>query len=397
MDTAGDGFFATFARPTDALRCAREIVDGVAELGLAVRVGLHAGEVETGGSKASGITVHVAARLMAAAGPDEVLVSATVRDLVAGAGWTFQDRGELELKGLSEPLHAFALGLGATPAAALEWSARGSGGGVVNRRNLIAAGALIGLVALAAVVGSKLDSSGAGSAPPASLVAAIPSAGGLATQGAVSPPAASSDADHEFAIFDQYPLVKDETYLGVNLPGEPSLTVPDDGWSLYYSGTGNVILARTTSPDDKVTIRWLNSLASDPCALQPLLKVGSDPESQFIAWARSAKGLRLGPVVTRKFGDLATNEFDVSVVDRDACQYSTPPSVAVTGTENFGAVESAGTVTLTGGEAFRLDVASRDSKLILIITEAPSAPELQALEPLAERILIALKFPPSPP
>ncbi len=68
MDTAGDGFFATFARPADALACARQIVQGVAGLALAVRVGLHAGEVETGGGKASGITVHVAARLMAAAG-----------------------------------------------------------------------------------------------------------------------------------------------------------------------------------------------------------------------------------------------------------------------------------------------------------------------------------------
>ena len=99
-DTAGDGFFATFDGPARAIRCARTIVDGVWELGLEVRAGVHTGECEVHEGKVAGLAVVIAARISAAAGPGEVLVSQTVTDLVAGAGVAFQDRGERELKGM---------------------------------------------------------------------------------------------------------------------------------------------------------------------------------------------------------------------------------------------------------------------------------------------------------
>jgi class 3 adenylate cyclase len=100
VDTAGDGFFAAFDGPARAIRCAKSIVDGMRELGLDVRSGLHTGECEIVDGKMSGIAVHTGARVAAHAGPGEVLVSSTVKDLVAGSGLEFQDRGVHELKGI---------------------------------------------------------------------------------------------------------------------------------------------------------------------------------------------------------------------------------------------------------------------------------------------------------
>ncbi|MDX6412999.1 MAG: adenylate cyclase [Gaiellaceae bacterium] len=100
VDTAGDGFFATFDQPAQAVRAAEAIVAAVAELGILIRAGLHAGEAEVAGEKIAGIAVHIASRVMSAAGPGEVLVSGTLRDLVAGSGLEFDDRGVQELKGV---------------------------------------------------------------------------------------------------------------------------------------------------------------------------------------------------------------------------------------------------------------------------------------------------------
>ncbi len=100
IDTAGDGFFAAFDGPARAVRCARSIAAAVRELGIDVRSGLHAGECELVDGKIGGIAVHTGARVAAYAGPGEVLVSQTVRDLVAGSGLEFEDRGVRELKGV---------------------------------------------------------------------------------------------------------------------------------------------------------------------------------------------------------------------------------------------------------------------------------------------------------
>ena len=100
VNTAGDGFLATFDGPARAIRCALAIRAAVAQLGLEIRAGLHTGECEIVDRKVSGIAVHIGARVASAAGPGEVLVSATVRDLVAGSGIHFEDRGERELKGV---------------------------------------------------------------------------------------------------------------------------------------------------------------------------------------------------------------------------------------------------------------------------------------------------------
>ena len=109
VNTAGDGFVATFSSPSVALDCAEEIVAAVSTLGIQVRVGIHAGEVEVRGQDIAGMAVHIGARIAALAGPSEVLASSTVRDIVTGSHRTFTDRGEHELKGVPGRWCVYAL------------------------------------------------------------------------------------------------------------------------------------------------------------------------------------------------------------------------------------------------------------------------------------------------
>jgi class 3 adenylate cyclase/pimeloyl-ACP methyl ester carboxylesterase len=108
IDTAGDGFFASFDGPARAVRCAQAAVEAVRPLGIEVRAGVHTGEVEKIGDKVGGIAVSIGARIGAMARASEVLVSQTVKDLVAGSGLAFEDRGEHALKGLPGTWRVFA-------------------------------------------------------------------------------------------------------------------------------------------------------------------------------------------------------------------------------------------------------------------------------------------------
>jgi class 3 adenylate cyclase len=102
VDTAGDGFLATFDGPARAVRCALSIIEAVRELGIQVRAGVHTGEVESFGDEVTGIAVHIGARVAALAGPSQVLTTSTVKDLTAGSGLVFEDAGEHELKGVPD-------------------------------------------------------------------------------------------------------------------------------------------------------------------------------------------------------------------------------------------------------------------------------------------------------
>ena len=108
VDTAGDGLLATFDGPARAIRCASAIVTSVRDLGLETRVGVHTGEVEHTTTGVRGIAVDIGARIAAAADPGEVLVSHTVRDIVAGSGIVFEERGEQELDGAPGTWRLFA-------------------------------------------------------------------------------------------------------------------------------------------------------------------------------------------------------------------------------------------------------------------------------------------------
>jgi len=100
VDTAGDGFLCRFDQPAQAVRAADAILSDLARLGLHLRAGIHTGECELIGGKIGGIAVHIAARVMALAESDQVLVSSTVRDLVSGSQLGFEDAGTRELKGV---------------------------------------------------------------------------------------------------------------------------------------------------------------------------------------------------------------------------------------------------------------------------------------------------------
>ncbi|MEI8190467.1 MAG: adenylate/guanylate cyclase domain-containing protein, partial [candidate division NC10 bacterium] len=109
VKTSGDGFLATFDGPSRAVMCAQEFCAAVKPLGLEVRAGCHTGEIELMGSDVGGIAVHIGARVGALAGPSEVIVSSTVKDLVAGSGLVFEDRGEHQLKGIPGDWRLYAL------------------------------------------------------------------------------------------------------------------------------------------------------------------------------------------------------------------------------------------------------------------------------------------------
>ncbi|HSJ51606.1 MAG TPA: adenylate/guanylate cyclase domain-containing protein [Actinomycetota bacterium] len=109
IKATGDGFLALFDAPARAIRCAASIRDGLRELGIEVRIGLHAGEVELRGDDVGGIAAHIGSRVLAEARPGDVVVSSTVRDLVAGSGIRFEDLGARRLKGIPDPWRLFAV------------------------------------------------------------------------------------------------------------------------------------------------------------------------------------------------------------------------------------------------------------------------------------------------
>jgi pimeloyl-ACP methyl ester carboxylesterase len=109
LDVAGDGFFARFDGPARAIHCAQAITGEVRRLGIEVRAGLHTGECELVDGKVGGIAVHIGARVASEAGPSEVLVSSTVKDLVAGSGLAFRERGVAQLKGVPEEWRLYAV------------------------------------------------------------------------------------------------------------------------------------------------------------------------------------------------------------------------------------------------------------------------------------------------
>jgi class 3 adenylate cyclase len=113
--STGDGFFATFDGPARAIACGHSAVNAVADLGLEIRVGIHTGEVEILGGKVEGIAVHIGARIAAEARPCEVLVSGVVRDLAAGSGIGFEERGVRALKGVPGEWRLYAARLGERP------------------------------------------------------------------------------------------------------------------------------------------------------------------------------------------------------------------------------------------------------------------------------------------
>lgn len=168
VDTAGDGFFATFEQPARAVRCASALVAALEQHQITIRAGLHAGEVEQMGDRLGGIAVHLASRVAATANAGEVLVSSTLRDMLAGSDLRFEDRGQHTLKGVPGEWRLFALDPGSVapvapepqPGASPKRSRRPS------RAQLLALGACLIAVVAGAVAAAILLTGGGGGAAP---------------------------------------------------------------------------------------------------------------------------------------------------------------------------------------------------------------------------------------
>jgi YVTN family beta-propeller protein len=186
VDTAGDGFFATFDQPTRAIACAKELVTGLRHMGIEIRAGIHMGEVEVIGAKVGGIAVHIGSRVMSKAQPGEVLVSSTVRDLMSGSETRFEDRGLQELKGVPAQWHLFAVEPEAAPetveeGAAPEAEAQG-------RRStpliVVASLAVVAIAAVAVVLATRGGGGTAGFVPAPNTVVRLDAMTGKVAGGA---------------------------------------------------------------------------------------------------------------------------------------------------------------------------------------------------------------------
>ncbi|HJQ51037.1 MAG TPA: adenylate/guanylate cyclase domain-containing protein [Gaiellaceae bacterium] len=174
QDTAGDGFFATFDEPARALSCAASIVVAVQQLGVDVRAGVHTGECEEIDGKLGGIAVHIGSRIMALAGPAEVLTTGTVMDLVSGSGASFEDRGVHELKGVEGSRQVFSLRAVETrlpePLSPAEAAARLALIGASKRRRPIRLALAVAALVVAAGVAVPLLAFGGGKGTPIGLI-----------------------------------------------------------------------------------------------------------------------------------------------------------------------------------------------------------------------------------
>gem|GEM_PF-1658032 len=193
VDDAGDGFFAVFEHPAGAIACACSLRDEVRTKGLEVRSGMHMGEVETQGAKLGGIAVHIGARVCAQAGPGEVLVSGTVRDVVRGSEYGFVDLGARALKGVPEAVRLYRVTLADAPQIHA-----GAGG---RRRPLIFGASTLAIVA-AAVLVVLLTRGGAVSRSADPLIATIATIAGtgLSADGPDGRAASATDLSHPIAL-----------------------------------------------------------------------------------------------------------------------------------------------------------------------------------------------------
>jgi class 3 adenylate cyclase len=222
IDDAGDGFFAVFEHPADAIACACMLADEVRTHGLEVRSGIHMGEVETTGAKLGGIAVHIGARVCSQAGAGQVLVSSTVRDVVRGSEYGFIDLGARPLKGVPGEIQLFSV--------TWDEGRHVHDGGTSRRRYLVAAAAILAIAIVAALV--LLLTRGPSTVQPvAASIVTVAGTGGTG-DGPDHQPATTTTIDHPVAVA----LDSDgRVYL---VDGNRVRRINDDGTVSTIAGTG---------------------------------------------------------------------------------------------------------------------------------------------------------------
>jgi len=247
LDTAGDGFFAAFDRPAQAIECAAAIMDRVSPLGLAIRAGIHMGECEVMGAKLSGMTVHAAARVLALAGRDQILVTGTIRDLTAGSDILYAEQGTHELKGIPGEWRLFSVervardDVAEEPPIVLEGDATPHR---TRRRAIAGASAAILLVAAGAVAIAMRGGSSEIAPAPNSVVQVDPATGDVVGSTPVGDPIEISvgggtvwvgSGDNTLQAVDLGEGVVTST---IGLPGPPTAiaTLPGSVWVTFGFG-----------------------------------------------------------------------------------------------------------------------------------------------------------------
>lgn len=178
IDTAGDGFFATFQQPAHAIDCALDMIEALVPIGVHIRAGVHMGEVDVLGPKVSGMTVHLGARLMSLASADQVIVSSTVRDLMSGSELPFTDQGVRRLKGVDAEWHVYSIDGPAEQTAELDLPEPDEPPSWWRRPMALGVGAMVLLLGL--TVGILLTRDGGALTPTANRVILIDDGGALA-------------------------------------------------------------------------------------------------------------------------------------------------------------------------------------------------------------------------
>ncbi len=173
IDTAGDGFFATFDQPSDAIACAQDIHAELAAINLPLRAGVHMGEVEVMGSKVAGMSVHIGARLMSLAGAGETVVSSTVRDLMTGSDLPFVDRGFQRLKGVDSEWHVYVVETKPIERPAVGAPQIAEDQPLWGRRAVLAAAAVVAVVGVGAFVLASRGGKGETTVPAANTLVNI--------------------------------------------------------------------------------------------------------------------------------------------------------------------------------------------------------------------------------
>ena len=287
VDNAGDGFFAIFREPTDAVRCAEHISEQVHPLGLTLRIGIHTGEIESLGRKVAGIAVVIGSRVMNLAGSDEVLVSSTVRDLVAGSGMDFEDAGTHHLKGVPGTWQVFRLLRASQPSPELTPGRRRGRGA------LFAQLAGVGLVAAVVLVAVR----------PGDATHRDPTSSDRASH-TPSPPVGRLSTRRPSPAIDvtRIELHRDAsgyapaqeltagTYMFAVLRPAVTFRVEGAGWYAYVADIDAVglVLDAPSSPPGLQTIGGISMgsvqvVYNDPCDLADTIILDSTPEA-LIEW-----------------------------------------------------------------------------------------------------------------
>jgi class 3 adenylate cyclase len=380
QDSAGDGFFLAFDRPMAALRCAAAILAAVASLGMEERAAVHTGEVERMQGKLGGIAVHTAARMLAVASPGEVVVTATTRELVAGSGLRFTDRGPHTLKGLPEPIHLFAL---EAPESLVAAPTRPVGAAAPDLGRLgpwaarVAAVAVLA-VAIAAVATRGIGNPGGGNGPVLGAATGSPPS---RFPSFTSLPSTTAGISDTAANLPNWGPITPGRYLLASLRGGVIVTISDSYWSI---GRDTGYWYASSYPDTRLWLVQEPPPSTAGCGSPKPSPGGSGGlYEDWIAWLTHDPRLLTSAPIRRLFGTTGGTEVDTRIVPARAC----PP---LTGIDPHGGAKW---TVIAESKLVRIYIIDSPEPF-LVLLGAPTQQQLDAGAKEVDAMLTTLEFEP---